>query len=79
MPGLARKHTAFWGNVFLGEYPLRDTLISYLRDGEDIHDFLIDSHKGPSSHQPFNLDRFPGEVFSNCIPSAFTDFVDTQI
>ena len=79
VPGFVRKHVAFWENVILEDHPLRDTLVSYLRDGVDVHDFLFDSHKGPSSDRPYNVDRFPGAVFANRIPLPFTEFVDMEM
>lgn len=79
VPGFIRNHVTFRGNVTLEDHPLCTTLPSYLRDGVGVHDFLIDSHKGPFCDLPYNVDRFSGEVFANCTPPPFTGFVDTEV
>ena len=79
VPGFVRKHVAFWEDVILADYPLRNTLVSYLRDGVDVHDFRFDSNKGPLSNSPCNRDRFPGPVLANRIPLQFTEFVDMEM
>ena len=79
VPGFVRNYVTFRENVILEDHPLRDTLVLYLRDGVDVHDFPFDSHKGPSSDRPYNVDQFPGAVFANRIPLPFTEFVDMEM
>ena len=79
VPGFVRKHVPFWRDVILKDHPLRDTLVSYLRDGVDIYDLLLEDFKGPSTHLPYNIDRFPGAEFRNYIPQGFDQFVETEI
>ena len=54
-------------------------LVSYLRDGVSVHEFLIASHRGPSVDLPYKADSFPGTVFSNRIPPTHADFVDAEM
>ena len=70
---------AFWEDGICAHDPLRDTLVLDLCDGMDVHDFLFDSHKGPSSARPHNRDWLPGAVFANRIPPQFTEFVDMEM
>ena len=77
--GFVRKHVQFSRDVVLKDHTLRDTLVSYLRDGVDIYDLLLEDFRGPSTHLPYNIDRFPGAEFRNYIPQGFDQFVDTAI
>ena len=79
VPGLVRKYVEFWDGVVLQDHPLRETLVSYLRDGVSVHEFLIASHRGPSVDLPYKADRFPGAVFSNRVPPMHADFVDAEM
>ena len=58
---------------------LRDTLVSRLREGVRVHAFLIPFHRGPSMDGPYNVGRFRGPVFADCIPPAQTNFADTEM
>lgn len=55
--------------------------MSYLRDGVSVHEFLIDSHPGPSIACPYNADNFPfpGAVLANRITPAHAGFADAEI
>ena len=73
------KHVTFWDKVILEGHPLRDELISYVRDGVGVYDFLVDSSRGPSRALPYNVERFPGTVFANRIPSSHASFMDAEM
>ena len=73
------KHVTFWDEVILEGHPLRDELISYLRDGVSVYDFLVDSSRGPSRALPYSVERFPRAVFANRIPSSHASFVDVEM
>ncbi|CAM9718774.1 unnamed protein product [Laminaria digitata] len=79
VPGFVRLHVDFWNDIILQDHPLRDTLVSYLRDGVNLHDFLHSEYQGPSTDCPYDTGRFPGEVFENRIPPTFTGFVDAEV
>lgn len=79
VPGLPRRHVAFWDEVILVDHPLRDSLLTYLRDGVNLQDFLIDSHRRPSVQQPYNVASFRQAVFPNRIPSKFVPFVESEL
>ena len=76
VPGLVRKHVEFWDGVVLYDHSLRETLVSYFRDGVSVHKFLIASHRGPSVDLSRKADRFAGALFTNRIPPAHADFAD---
>ena len=81
MPGFARKHVAFWDEVVLEGHPLRDELISYLRDRIRSTTFCLIL---PGSIESSSVQRgmFSGSsvaVFANRIPSSHASFVDTEM
>ncbi|CAB1114975.1 unnamed protein product [Ectocarpus sp. CCAP 1310/34] len=69
--GIERQHTCFWERVILKDNPHRRRLVSYLREGVDLRDFLREPYRGPSGGLPYSPDRFPGAIFSNRVPSKF--------
>ena len=77
--GFVRQHVDFWHDIILPDHPLRDTLVSYLRDGVGVQDLLLHEYRGPSLDCPCNVDRFPGAVFPNRIPPSFAGFVDAEV
>ena len=79
VPGLVRRHVEFWDAVVLQGHPLRDELVSYLRDGVSVHSFLLDSCRGSSTASPYNEKHFPGAVFANRIPPAHAEFVKAEM
>lgn len=80
VPGFVRAHAGFWEDHVLLDHPLRDTLVSYLRDGVDLHDLLLPKYKGASSSCPYNVEQFPQRIFSNHRwPAEFDGFVDAEM
>ena len=79
VPGLLRKHAAFWNEVVLPEHHLREALGSYVRDGVSVHEFLAKSHKGTSVDSPHDGDKFPGAVFANRIHPAHAAFFEAEM
>ena len=79
VPGLPRKHIAFWREVILVDHHLRDTLLPYLEDGVHLQDFLIDSHRGRPASQPYKPQAFRQAEIRNRIPSNFIGFVDAEV
>lgn len=79
VPGFVRRHVEFWRNVILIDHPLRDSLVSYLRDGVDLYDLLLSEYRGGSNDLPYDVSRFPGAVFRNRIPPRFSPFVQAEV
>ena len=79
VPGLPSQKLPFWEQFILRDHPHRDQFLSFLRDWVGLHDLLLPAFRGPSVDQPFNPDRFKGAAFRNRTPSAFTDFVGSEI
>ena len=79
MPGFVRRHVGFWNDITLKEHPVRNTLVLYLRHGVDLHHLPLKEHRSPSSACPYEVPRFPKEVFYNRIPPRFTRFVDEEV
>ena len=52
VPGLVRRQVDFWHDIIPPGHPLRDTLVSYLRDGARLHDLLLSEYRGPSTDCP---------------------------
>lgn len=79
VPGFVRQHTAFWEQVILRNHPHRRRLVSYLREGVDLRDFLREPYRGPSDGLPYAPERFPGATFANRVPPKFAGFVDREV
>ena len=79
VPGFVRQHVDFWHDIILPDHPLRDTLVSYLRDGVGVQDLLLHEYRGPSLDCTLDVGRFPGSVFQNRIPPSFAGFVDAEL
>lgn len=77
VPGLLRTHAAFWDEVILPGDHLREKLVTYMRDGVSVHEFLLAPHRGTSVESPCNREKIPGAIFANRIPSANAAFVYT--
>ena len=72
--GFVRKHVDVWDGVFLHGHLLRDTLVSYLLEGVNVHNVLIASHRERSMGCPCNANKFQGAVFANHIPPGHAGF-----
>ena len=79
VPGFVRRHEDFWHDTILPVRPLRDALMSHLRDGVGLQDLLLHEYRGPSLVCPYDVGRFPGVVFQNHIPPSFAGFVDAEL
>ena len=79
VPGLLRKHAAFWDEVVLPGHHLDEALRSYVRDGVSVHEFLVRSRKGTSVDSPYNGDKFPGGVCADWIPPAHAACVKAEM
>ena len=79
VPGFVRQHADFWHDIILPDHPLKDTLVSYLREDVGLQDLLLHEYRGPSVDCPYDVGRFPGAVFLNRIPPSFAGFVDAKV
>lgn len=79
VPGVVHQHAECWDKVILQDQPLRDTMLSYLRDGVGVRCFLIDPCRGPSVDRPYNDNCFPGAVFANRISPALARLVYSKL
>ena len=79
VPGGLRECIQFWDTVVLKEHPLRDRILTWLRHGVTVYEFLLDDAKGSEIDSPFNESSFPGEIYPNRIPETFTAFVNTEV
>lgn len=67
VPGLVRRHVEFWQDVMLPNHPLSDTLVSFVRDGVNLHDlFLMNSRVRRSAARTTS----PGST-ERCFKTAF--------
>ena len=60
------------GTIASPDHPLRDTLVGL--QGSVLHEY-----RGPSLDCPYDVGRFPGEMFQNRIPPSFAGFVDPEV
>lgn len=74
-----RKHVEVLDGVVLLRHTLRNELVSYVRDGDSVHNCLMNSCRGSSNAFLYNAEQFPGNVFANRIPPAHAGFVDSEI
>lgn len=79
MPGLVHRHVNFWLDATLHGQPIRDRLVSYVRDGINVRNVHLDAYRGPSTDSPCDAARFPGGVFLKRIPPLLTDFMDAEV
>ena len=79
VPGGLNHHCEFWDKVILRDHPDRHQLMSYLRDGVSVFDFLTEEYRGRSRNEPYRPEAFPGAVFPNRIPDDHAEFVTLEV
>ena len=79
VPGGLNHHHEFWEKVVLRGHPQKHQLLSYLRDGVSVFDFLKDEFKGASRSAPYRPEAFPGAAFPNRIPATHAGFVRDEV
>ena len=79
VPGGLNHHHAFWEEVVLRDHPQKTQLMSYLRDGVSVYEFLTDGFKGKSRSEPYRPEAFPGAAFPNRIPDKHSGFVHNEV
>ena len=79
VPDFVRRHVDLLRDIILQGHPYRGTLVSYLREGVGLHDYLLREYRGPSIDSSYVVGRFPGAVFKNHIRPAYASFVDAEV
>ena len=79
VPGSLGTCISFWDEVILSRHPQSIRLLSWLKWGVSLHEFLRDEIKGGSRECPFQNSRFTGEVNMNRVLVSFQKFVDDEI
>lgn len=69
----------FWETVVLRDHPQKAQLLSYLKDGVSVFEFLTEPYRGTSRESPYRTDAFPGTSLPNRIPPAHAEFVRTEV
>ena len=78
-PGGLSREFPFWGDVLLNDHPDRTTILTWVRDGVSVYEFLVPGARGLSVEQPFNPVVFPGEKLPNRVPNEFREFVAGEV
>ena len=79
VPGGLAREFPFWRDVLLANHPERNTILTWVRDGVSVYDFLLPDARGVSVEQPFNPAVFPGEEMPNRVPEEFHEFVTREV
>ena len=79
MPGSISVAVPFWRDVLLHDHPEKQAILSWVREGVSLHEFLSPGARGPSTEQPLNLEVFPGETLPNRVPEDMREFVNTKV
>ena len=79
VPGGLSREFPFWRDVLLNDHPNRTTILTWLRDGVSVYEFLVPGARGLSVEQPFNPVTFPGEKLPNRVPNEFREFVAGEV
>ena len=59
VPGFVHQRVDFWHDIILPDHPLKDTLVSYLREGVGLQELLLHGYRGPSLDYLYDVGRFP--------------------
>ena len=79
VPGGLAREFPFWRDVLLTDHPECDTILTWVRDGVSVYEFLLPDTRGVSVEQPFNPAAFPGEEMLNRVPEEFHEFVTRKV
>ena len=69
----------FWDKVGLQNHPQRAQLLSYLKNGVSVFEFLTEAYRGTSREAPYRPDAFPGASYPNRIPKEHAEFVRSEV
>ena len=78
-PGGLSLEFPFWRDVLLNDHPDRTTILTWIRDGVSVYEFLVPGARGLSVEQPFNPAVFTGEKLPNRVPNEFREFVAGEV
>ena len=76
--GLSRSFQ-FWRDVLLVDHPDRVAILPWVRDGNNVYEFLLPYVRGVSVEQPFNLAAFAGEEILNRVLEEFRAFFAGEV
>ena len=69
----------FWDKFVLQNHPQRAQLLSYLKHGVSVFEFLIEPYRGTSREAPYRTDAFPGASYPNRIQKEHAEFVRSEV
>ena len=79
VPGRLNYSYDIWEKVVLRDHPQKVQLLSYLKDGVSVFEFLAEPHRGTSSEAPYRPGAFPGATYANHIPKENAQFVRSEV
>ena len=78
-PGGLPQEFPFSRDVLLVGHPDRTTILTWVRDGVSVYEFLLPVARGLSVQHPFKSVVFPGEKLPNRVSDAFHGFVAGEV
>ena len=78
-PGELSREFPFWRHVLLIDHPDRTTILTWVRDGFSVYEFLVPGAGRLSVEHPFNPMFFPGEKLPNRVHDEFREFVAGEV
>ena len=79
MPGGLSREFLFCRDVLLIDHPDRTTILTKVRNGVSVYEFLLPDARGVSVEHPFNPVVFPGEKLPNRVPEEFREFIAGEV
>ena len=69
----------FWDKVVLQNHPQRAQLLSHLKNGVSVFEFLTEPYRGTSREAPYRPGSFLGASYPNRIPEEHAEFVRSEV
>ena len=79
VPSCLNYSCDFWDKVVLQNHPQLVQLLSYLKHGVSVFEFLTEPYRGTSREAPYRPDAFPGASYPNRIPKEHAEFVRSEV
>ena len=78
-PGGLSREFLFWRDPLLIDHPDRTTILTWVRDGVGVDEFLAPGERELSVEHPSNPVVFLGEKLPNRVPDEFREFVAREV
>ena len=79
LPSRLNHSCDFWDKAVLQNHPQRAQLLSYLKNGVSVFEFLTEPYRGTSREAPYRPGAFLGASYPNRIPEEHAEFVRSEV